>query len=289
MTEPSEVVKTESQLPAASYDYGTDAGAGVETIGRDEAGIPFLKILQAQSPEVAGSESEQIDGAKAGVFLNTGNEQISDTVAIVPAVRQHVFVEWRARNQGGGIVAVYEKNDPVVLAAQAENAAAIEAGEPSRKPGGGTRRFGELYTEAGNSLVETFYVFAVTIDEDENPTGMVVVPFSSSQIKKYKKKFANRVRNCLIPGTNQIPPMFAHRIVLSTETEKNDEGAWKGYVIRFAKDNNVLQSLIAPDHPAFQAAKQLKAMVEGGEAKADLNKAGDAATDGGDDADDSAF
>jgi len=270
----NEVAKVEAQLPAPVIDYGTDAGAGTDVIGRDEAGIPFLKILQAQSPEVIGPNGK-IDGAVAGMILNTGTEELSESITVVPALRQHVFVEWRPRKQGGGIVAVYEPNDPVVQAA-------IAASD----------EFGKYRTEAGNDLVETFYVFAITLDADENPGMPVVIPFSSTQIKAYKKKFANRVRHCLVDngqGKRILPPMFAHRIAISTGDESNDDGSWKGYVIQFAVDNNVQQSLMTPDHAGYRAARELKALVDGGEAQADLSKAGDANTDGGDETDDSAF
>lgn len=286
----NEVATTTANLPAPIIDYGADAGAGVNEIGRDEAGIPFLKILQAQSPEVIGPDGK-IDGAVAGSLLNTGSQELGETVTIVPAVRQHVFVEWRPRKKGGGIVAVHEKGSNIVQAAVAECEEAIAAGDESRKPGGGTRRYGEYYTPEGNDLVETFYVFAVVLVDDE-PAGFVVIPFSSTGIKKYKKSFINRVRYCLVDngaGKKVTPPMFAHRVNIGTTQEQNDDGTWFNYDIKFAVDNNVQQSLMTPDHAGFLAARELKAMVETGEAKADTDNAGSASSDGGDDTDDSAF
>jgi len=272
-TKKNELAKSEPMLPAPIIDYGTDAGSGVAEIGRDEAGIPFLKILQAQSPEVIGPNGK-IEGAVAGSLLNTGTEQLSDNITIVPACRQHVFVEWRPRKQGGGIVGIHQKDSDIV-------AAAIAASED----------FGKYKTEAGNDLVETFYVFSVIL-EDDSPSGFVVVPFSSTSIKKYKKSFINRVRYCLVDngaGAKITPPMFAHRITLGTVQESNDDGTWSNYDIKFAVDNNVQQSLMTPDHNGFLAAKELKAMVEAGEAVADTAKAGEGAKDGGEEADDSAF
>lgn len=289
-TKKNEVAVSEPMLPAPIIDYGTDAGAGVADIGRDEAGIPFLKILQAQSPEVIGPNGK-IEGAVAGMLLNTGSSELSDTVTIVPACREHVFVEWRNKKEGGGIVNVFEKGAPEVATALAANAAAIEAGEPSKKPNGGVMRYGEYYTAEGNSLVETFYVFAVILDND-SPSGFAVIPFASTGIKKYKRGFINRVKWCLIDngqGAKVTPPMFAHRVTIGTVQETNDDGTWSNYDIKFAVENNLQQSLMQPDHPGFQAAKDLKAMVASGEAMADTAKAGDAASDGGEESDDSQF
>jgi hypothetical protein len=269
----NELATSEPMLPAPVIDYGADAGSGVSDIGRDEAGIPFLKILQAQSPEVIGPNGK-IEGASAGNLLNTGTEILSDEITIVPACRQHVFVEWRPRKQGGGIVAIHQKNSEIV-------AASIAASED----------FGKYKTEEGNDLVETFYVYSVVL-EDDSPTGFIVVPFSSTGIKKYKKSFINRVRYCVVDngqGGKVTPPMFAHRVTVGTVQESNDDGTWSNYDIKWAVDNNVVQSLMTPDHAGFAAAKELKAMVESGEAVADTSKAGDSAKDEGDDAEDSAF
>jgi hypothetical protein len=265
------VAKAKSTALAPVIDYGTDIGAGLDDVGRDEAGIPFLKILQAQSPEVIGPDGK-IAGAAAGIFLNTGTAELLESVTIVPAMRQHVFVEWRPRKQGGGIVRVHQPGSDIVMAA-------IEA----------STKFGKYKTESGNDLVETFYVYAVVLSNDV-PSGFVVVPFSSSGIKHYKKKFINRIRYCLVDdgqGAKRNPPMFAHRVTLTTAQESNDDGTWSNYVITFAVDNNVQQSLMAPDHAGYISGKELKALVDGGEVKADLSKA--ATTDGGEETDDSAF
>ena len=138
-------------------------------------------------------------------------------------------------------------------------------------------RYGEFYTPDGNELAETFYVYAVVLDDAGSPEGFVVIPFNSSAIKVYKKKFINRVRYCMVSdgnGRKRTPPMFAHRITIGTAQESNDEGTWFNYDLKFAVDNNVQQSLMTPDNPAFQAGKELSAMVDDGSVKADLSKAG---------------
>ena len=280
-TAKNKVAKTNTAL-ARVVDYGIDFGQGVYDIGTDEAGIPFIKILQAQSPQVMGPEGK-IDGAAAGLFLNTGTEELSKSITIVPAIRQHVYVEWRAKKAGGGIVGTHQPGSDIVEAAIAANAASIAAGEPSRKKQA-KMKFGEFYTPEGNELSETFYVFAVVLDENDTPSGFVVVPFNSTAIKIYKKKFINRVRYCMVDdgtGRKRNPPMFAHRVTLTTAQESNDDGTWFNYSIQFAVDNNVQQSLMLPDNAAYQAGKDLKSMVDGGEAEADLTKA-DSGTDGGD-------
>jgi hypothetical protein len=267
-----------------AINYGEDFGSGLDDVGRDEAGIPFLKILQAQSPEVQGPNGK-IDGAVAGMILNTGTGELLENVTIVPALRQHVFVEWRPRNQGGGIVSLHQPGTELVEAAIAENARAIEAGENSRKKAG-KMKYGEFYSPDGNDLVETYYVYGVILDND-SPSGVVVIPFSSTSIAVYKKKFISRARYCMVDdgtGRKRNPPLFAHRVIIGTGQESNDSGSWFNPTITFAVDNNAVQSLMVPEHAGYIAGRELKTMIEGGELKADLNKA--ATTDGGGDAED---
>lgn len=265
-----------------AIDYGEDFDAGLEDVGRDEASIPFLKLMQATSPQVIGPAGK-IEGAIPGMILNTGTGDLMDSITIVPALRQHVYVEWRPRSEGGGIVNVYQPDNLLVEAAIAENARATEAGENSRrKPG--KMKFGEFYAPSGNDLVETYYVYGVIL-EDDAPSGIVVVPFSSTAISVYKKQFIGRARYCMIDdgtGRKRNPPLFGHRVVISTGQEKNDSGSWFNPVITFAVDNNAVRSLMKPTHAGYLAGRELKAMIEGGEIKADLDKAGATSTDGGD-------
>lgn len=265
----NELAPTQPNLPAVLHDFGQDYGDGLQGITTKEVGVPFIKILQAQSPEVIGPDGK-IPGATAGMLLNTGTSELATQILFVPAVRQHVFVEWKPRKQGGGLVAIHQLDSDIVKVAQAAS-----------------KNFGEYKTEGGNELAETFYVFGVTLDPTTlEPTGMAVIPFTSTGIQKYKKGFMNRIMYCLVDTTNgkRNPPLYAHRIRISTTQQSNDDGTWFNYDIAFAVENNVQQSLMEPNNPAYQAAKALKLSVDAGEAKADQSRAerGDrGASDGG--------
>ena len=59
-------------------DFEADAGAGMENVTADDLQIPFLSILQSNSPQLDESEGKYIDGAKAGMILNTVTNEIFD-------------------------------------------------------------------------------------------------------------------------------------------------------------------------------------------------------------------
>lgn len=246
-------------------DFGDDSLG--DDINQSEAGIPFVKVLQAQSPEVHGKA--KMTGARAGMILNGGTQELLEQLAFVPAVRTHQFVAWRKRADGGGMVAQYAPDDEVVRAAQ------------------DNQEFGKWTDADGNDLVETFYLFGIVCNSETwEPQGMAVIPFSSTAIKPYKKQLAQRMYYTVVsgPGGKMVkPPMYAHRILVDTAEQSNDKGTWFNYRVQFAVDNNVKASLMGSDHPAYQAAKGLRMAVMAGEAQADTSTLDREASAGEDD------
>ncbi len=85
-----------TQLPGFVQKYAIRGGLGV-----DSAGIPQLKLLQAQSPELA-----QSNNAKQGEFWHSLiNDRIGPVVRICPIYIDWRFILWRPWEAGGGILA----------------------------------------------------------------------------------------------------------------------------------------------------------------------------------------
>src|SRR5690606_39209842 len=103
------------------------------------------------SPQVDEDGPAYVQGAKKGMIINSVTEELypgDPGVLFLPVHREHRFVEWVPRDQGGGFVASHEPTDPMIIEA--------------RKGGG----FGKLESPEGNDIVETFYVFGLVVDED---------------------------------------------------------------------------------------------------------------------------
>ncbi len=265
---PATTKKMEVALP---FDYGEDSGAGTNDMSQQERGLPFLKILQPLSPEVVGPQG-MVAGAKAGQFYNTGTGELFDRVTIVPACRIHAIQEWRPRKQGGGLV------NQTVIAPGADYPDFYKAAMERCKAEG--RKFGDFWTgepkkEGSNELAETFQVFAVVLDEAQEPVGMVVVPFSSTAIQAYKKQYSRRIGQL-----RGAPPMFAFPITMATVQTSNDDGTWFTPVIEFPVENNPLKSALDPKSNAYRAGKELHGLVKGGHVKAD-EAAAESAREGG--------
>lgn len=258
--EESKAVATQASGAVAAYDYGEDAGAGFENTSREDFSIPFLNLLQSNSPEV-----EQIDGAKASMLHNSVTNMIYpgqvDGIVVVPATTDHVYVEWRPREAGGGIVAIHALDSDAVK--EARNAVTV----------------GKFRNGAGNDMVETFYVYAIALFPD-GPMP-VVMSFSSTKIKKYKMWLTN-AQTCLVDiggGRRVNPPLFAHKYRVRSVKEKNTKGEFWNYDIN-PSEGALATSRLAPDDALYQGAKDLRDAYAKGLVKADTKSAKGDAGDG---------
>lgn len=248
----NELAKRAEGKLAPKYDYGNDAGAGWENTGTDDFTIPFLAILQSNSPQLAETEAEYIEGAKVGMLMNTATQELYDGktgLQLVPCYTQHLFVEWRNRQtDGGGFIGIHAADSKVVAEAKAAS-----------------KQFGKYIVPVpdgiDHDLVETFYIYALIVDGDEL-IGPCMVSFSSTKIKAYK--------NIMTP-LRQVkgrPPLFAFRLDVTTVAEKNAKGSFYNFKIVPA-NGSVVDSLLPPDHDFVLAGKEFKEQVAEGKAKID--------------------
>lgn len=245
----TEVAVANQNTAMAEYGaYADYAGAGFENQTSDDYSIPFLQILQALSPQL-----QENDSLRQGMILNTVTGEIFEGkvgIAFVPATTQHVYVEWKPRDAGGGFVGIHEPSSDLVRH--------CVANQP----------FGDYKTPDGNELIETFYVYGVAIDADEN-VSQAVLAFSSSKIKKYKGWMTKaKTIQLPLPDGRRIPaPLFAHKYRLKTVSEKNNKGQFFNWDIAF-DGSNALEARLLPDNPLFQSAVAIKTLIEAGKARA---------------------
>ncbi len=232
------VKKTEDkdkQLPAVqpkqelapNYNYGGKSGAGYEGTDADDFTTPFLGLLQALSPEVAEGS---LEGARPGMLINTVSKELHDGkvgVFFVPVATQHVFVEWRPREKGGGIVARHEKRSDFIKELLAKG------------------EFGSFKTAEGNEVIETFYMFGYLLDSADapEPGSPMVISFTSTKIRVYKA-IMQTLRTHLLPDRSTAP-LWANRLLVKTVSQKNNKGSFFNFEITPAK-GKVGPSLISP-------------------------------------------
>lgn len=278
-----------TQTPAGvpvSYDYGDDSGAGFEGTKAGDLSVPFLAILQSNSPQVVDKDPA---GCESGNLFNTVTKEVwqgegatAEGVIFLPVHKEEVYVEWVPRNDGGGMVGMHDPNGDVVKKAIEDNDG---------------NAFGKLRTPdvrddaksgAVNDLVQTYYVYGLFLDADGvSTTGFGVVSFTSTKIKPYRDWVTAMYT---LKGK---PPMFANRAVLRTVKQRNDSGTFFNFRIDpYAK--TWTKSLISPVDNAdlLNEARDFREMVVSGMAKADFasqhaasGSGGEGAGGGGDEED----
>jgi len=247
----TELTKSEERGVLTVPDYSDCQATGFENQTRDDRSTPYLTLLQQNSPQCRDEADGGIEGARAGMFLNTATQELYDGreggVVVVPAYTQHLYIEYRPREEGGGFVGVHEANSEVVREAKSRAAA-----------------FNRL-SIGGNDLTEAFYLFTVLTDFEE-PTGGIVIPFTSTKIKAYKK-WNTRASTLLLPradGRRATPPIFAHQVRVKSRMEENQHGKFFGIDLSPAVDGNIKASLLSPDDTRFIAAQDLMQSVSDG-------------------------
>lgn len=249
-TQESETVPSVAQ----HFDYSAYANQGFEDMNRDDYAVPFLGVLQSNSPLLQDHAT-----ARAGMLFNTVTQKVydgKDGICFVPAHREHVVVEWKPRDSGGGFVAIHQMEDTLIEKTKAE------------------QEFGKWKTVKGdiksNDLIETFYVYGIFISPDGSYEQMIIA-FSSTKIKAYKRWMTKaRTVQVVVPKLGRInPPLFAHRYRITTVGEKNPKGSFFNFNVDFdGKKKEAEECRLAVNDPLFQAAVSFASLVKEGNLKA---------------------
>lgn len=183
--------------------------SGFETVKPEDVAIPFLKILQTNSPEC--DRESGIDCQPGDLYNTVTGEVYGQDIIVIPCAFQKAYVEWVPRDQGGGFVA--QHFDSIVL----KNTVKGDKGQ-------------DLLPN-GNNIVTTAYHFCLIVTP-EGAAKRIVIPMTSTQLKKSRKWIAQMMDLRITVGNRKInPPMFSHTYPMATIGEKNEKGKWYGYNI----------------------------------------------------------
>lgn len=262
--------KSKAVVDASAYaEYENESG--FQNQSSSDYSIPFLAVLQSNSPQVKDVEHGGLKDAKPGALFNTVTQHLfkgSEGIGFVPAYTEHCYVEWIPKDKGGGLVGRYELNSEYVKQAKANN-----------------QEFGKIILSNGNELIETFYVYGMAVYPDGSTLPMTIA-FTSTKIKNYKSWMTTARSIQLKVGDRKItPPLFAHRYRIVSYLDKNKKGQeFFNFRVRYDADD-AEGCRLAPSDQTFQDAAGLMKLVISGAARADYS--GQRAAGDGDDDDSS--
>jgi hypothetical protein len=229
-----------------------DAGAGFEDITQDELQVPYLAIIQSNSPQLEEGNGKYIEGAKAGMIYNTVTNETYDGkvgIPVIPVHREQRFLQWVPRDEGGGLKGVHKPTDQLVL--DAKKAA--------------KSKYEKLTLPDGDELAETFSVYSLQRTDEEN-TVPIIIAFGSTQIKHYKSWMtkAMSIPARTAEGKRVSAPLYSHGYRLKTKTEKNKKGTWFGWSIDFDGPGGAKAAEIPEGSELYEAAKLFRSAVTSG-------------------------
>lgn len=224
----------------------TMSGAGLEEAAAGDFAIPFLHVLQGQSPAL-----EDLEDAEPGDFLLTSTQELwagDDGVQVIPCYYQQVYIEWVPREQGGGFVAIHPRDSDVTRQA-------VRRGHKDVLPN-------------GNELSRTAQFFVLVRAEDGWTPALLT--FKSTGLKT-ARQWCSLMSSQRVDGPRGAftPPTFGMIYTLTTERQTNSKGTW--YQVRLGKKS---PKQVTEDE-VYSQAHALYQSTKGGMARVDYEQAGD--------------
>ena len=200
-----------TQVVASELDkmLEADAGVGLENITTEDMQIPFIRIIQALSPQLQKDDPLYIKGAEQGDIFNTVSQEIykqDEGVTVVPAFFEKKFLEFQLRSSGGGFVRELAADDKDITMTSREGTI-------------------ELLPN-GNELVRTHQhlVIAQSADGTIAPS---VLDMKKTQLKVSRRW--NTLKNSARLPSGALMPIYGTAWQLTTVLEANDQGKWFNY------------------------------------------------------------
>jgi hypothetical protein len=229
-------------------DFARDAGMGLENADKDSFAIPFLAILQSNSPQCQPVADGGVEGAQQGMLINSITNELMSVAHVVPVAFQRRYLGWAPRSSGGGF-----KGEFSVLDVDTKKQPWDWKEIPTDK--GDMVRV--MCTPEGNILKDTRNHFILLVREDGSWMP-ALLSLGSTQIKK-SKRWLSLIQNLVMKdasGKNFNPPSFSHIYAIKTIKEENDKGVWRGIDI-------TMEGQVA-DPDMYNAAKAFHAQIVAG-------------------------
>jgi hypothetical protein len=229
-------------LAAAEEAFAEDAGMGYEEVDKEHLQIPFIRPLQALSPQLKKNDPAFISGASQGNIFNTVTNQVWDGdegVVVLPVYFQMKYLEFVPRMQGGGFVSELSPDSAEVRNAVRD------------------RDSGMTLLANGNELVNSAQHW-VQLVHDDGALESAIIDMKKTQLSR------SRRWNSLMMSQNhngQRMPPWCNTYLLRTVEDGNDKGSWYSWVIT-QKDRTPIEEYATS--PLTISAKELHSTIKAG-------------------------
>ena len=227
--------KLPAELTAA---FESDVGLGLEEVTSSDMQIPFLRIIQALSPQVKKSDPAFIAGTSQGDIFNTVTNKIWDAdkgVSVLPVHFVQKMLEFVPRSAGGGFVSELSVDSDDVRRAVRDKDIGMEI------------------LPNGNELVRTAQHYVKIVHEDGSLES-AIVDMKKTQLK-VSRKWITLIAMQKHKGSTL--PSFANMYTLKSIEDGNDKGSWYSWSISIGERVASLE--------AYKECKELHGSIRRGE------------------------
>lgn len=252
---------------------------------KGDVALPFMRVLQSNSPQVKPKNAKYIDGAQEGSFFNSATNRVYDGDAGIFAIacwfeKQATLWVPRTTEGGGGFVGQLSVPDALEILKRCTKNEKKKDITPADLKGPA----GSINPDWGNkelSIAALYYLLVFpageggTFEEAAN-FEPVAYPFTSTQMKK-SRSWNAIIRNARLPmpsgGGSYKAPMHGFVYHFTTVPESNAQGEWMGVKIKQMtpllkyEGGKPVESFSGAGN-LFLAARDFKIAVEGGTIKA---------------------
>tara|TARA_R100001369_G_scaffold80317_1_gene110623 strand:- start:4727 stop:5461 length:735 start_codon:yes stop_codon:yes gene_type:complete len=232
------------KLPDLLNAFESDTGSGFEEVTSSDIQIPFLRIIQALSPQLKKSDAGFIDSASSGDIFNTVTKKTwagEKGVLVIPVYFQLKLLEFIPRSSGGGFVSELASTSDDVRRAVRDQDSGLEL------------------LENGNELVRTAQHYVKIVHEDGNLEN-AIIDMKKTQLKKSRQWLSIMMMQ---KHAGKTLPSFANMYRLTSVEDGNDKGSWNSWSVKHESQVTTME--------AYQDAKALHTSVSSGEIKPALS------------------
>ena len=215
MNKEQRIMKHEKTGALATNMFEADAGAGSQNITQEDLALPFLKVLGQLSPEVNKQNAKFINGAEAGMIVNSVTKKIYDGkkgIEVIPVHYERQYVEWQDRGatSTGAPVAIHKADSDII------NTTTRDKNWKDRLPN-------------GNYLENTASHFVILLGDTPSTA---LISMRATQLK-VSKTWNSLMLGLKMQGKNGLftPPTYSHIYNFKTVQMSNDKGTWFGWAV----------------------------------------------------------
>lgn len=216
-----------------------DGMGGFEQLDSQVVAFPFIRVLQALSPQCKKSDPKYIKGAEEGMLYNNVLDKVIETpVDVVVGRFDRYFIEWKPNR--GGFVQAHAPEDVERLIATGE----LMRNEKNKL----------ISCHTGNEFVDTYAYYIVFPDHIED--GICLLCLTSTQLKE-ARRWNRLLLSTYIPGTGRKALPYHMKWSVTTPAMSNDQGSWAGFHVDFAGFvNRETMQLVSEERKSLPTSEQ---------------------------------